>query len=110
MKAEIRKDKFYRSRGATTSLFTILCSKCGVRICTYQKDGTGNLHRLYWDRIIEPSEQFNIPAYHKDRTLKELPYLVCSCRNVVGVPMLYKKEGRFALRLIHGSIHKTKLV
>ena len=109
MKAEIRKDKFYRSRGATTMLLTISCSKCGVHVCTYQKDGTGNLHRLYWDRIMESSEQFHIPPYHKSGSLKELPNLVCSCRNIIAVPMVYKKEGRLALRLIHGSIHKSKI-
>lgn len=107
MKDLIRRDKFYRSRGSTTTVMAIVCSRCNAYICTYQKDGTGNLHRLYIDRILSSEPFFKIPEYKKTILFKELPNLVCSCRNVIAVPMVYKNEKRLAFRLLHGSIHKN---
>ena len=108
MKDLIKRDKFYRSRGSTATIMSITCSRCNMNICTYQKDGTGNLHRIYLDRIISSESFFKIPEYVRTVSLNELPNLVCSCRNIIAVPMVYKKEGRLAFRLLHGSIHKNK--
>ncbi len=105
----IRRDKFYRFRGSTTTIVAIKCSRCNKNICTYQKDGTGNLHRLYLDRIINSDPFFKIPEYNKLVSYKDLPNLVCSCRSPIAVPMVYKKEDRLAFRLLHGSIHKNKV-
>lgn len=109
MKELIRRDKFYRSRGSTATIMVITCSRCNKNICTYQKDGTGNLHRIYLDRIISSDPLFKIPGYNKSLSFNDLPNLVCSCRNIIAVPMVYKKEGRLAFRLLRGSIHKNKM-
>lgn len=109
MKDLIKRDKFYRARGATATILAIFCSRCKTSLCIYQKDGKGNLHRLYLDRIIKSESFFKIPAYNRSVILKGLPNIVCFCRNIIAVPMLYKEEGRLAFRLIHGSINKTKI-
>lgn len=106
MSSIIKKDRFYRARGGTAYVLEISCSNCNTKICTYQKDGTGNLHRLYLDRILESNPEFNIPVYHPALTEKQIPNLVCLCRKLIAVPMVYSKEGRLAFRLIHGTIHK----
>lgn len=109
MDLKTKKDKFYRSRGGTTNVIEILCASCNTSICKYQKDGTGNLHRLYLDRLLESNQAFKIPEYHPSITEKDLPNLVCICRELIAVPMIYSKEDRLAFRLIHGSIHKKQI-
>ena len=104
----IRKDRFYRKRGGTTEFVLITCSHCEQQVCYYQKDGAGNLHRLYLDRIIEPNPNFAIPNYLTNLVEKDLPNLICKCKNKIAVPMTYTKENRLAFRLLHGSIHKSK--
>ena len=105
---KIKKDRFYRSRGGTTELLSITCSQCGEQICSYQKDGAGNLHRMYLDRIIESNPNLVIPDYQANLVEKDLPNLICKCKNKIAVPMTYIKEDRLAFRLLHGSIHKSK--
>ena len=106
---KIKKDRFYRSRGGSTQLLSIYCSQCGNHICNYQKDGTGNLHRMYLDRIVETNPDFVIPNYQPNLAEKELPNLTCKCKNRIAVPMIYEKENRLAFRLLHGAIHKSKI-
>ncbi len=98
---KIKKDRFYRSRGGTTELYDIVCSNCHKNFCLYQKDGKGNLLRLYKDRILR--------LYELKVVVKpEQKNLVCSCRNIIAVGMYYKKEGRLAYRLIKGRYNKVK--
>ncbi len=57
------------------------------------------LKRMYIDRMIG----VNI----KGTGLKSLPNLVCvGCKELLGVPMIYKKETRLAYRLFVGAITK----
>jgi transcription elongation factor Elf1 len=69
------------------------CQKCGQRICSYQKDGSGLLKRLYFDRMLDYTN-------HSDK-------LVCSdCGQLLGIQIIYKKESRDAYRLIIGAVSK----
>lgn len=54
MKSIFKSDSYKRARGGRSRLLEITCEKCGERICLYQKDGPGNLRRMYIDRIIDP--------------------------------------------------------
>lgn len=54
-------------------MLLIACQKCGSAICTYQKDGPGNLRRMYIDRMSEPK----ISIGRKD--------LTCAKGHLVGV-------------------------
>ncbi len=105
MSHKVIKDQYYRSRGSTASFIKIVCAKCKNPICDYQKDGNGNLHRLYVDRIV------NSPFVVKEpiADIGKIPNLKCSCSAIIAVPMVYKREGRLAFRLIHGSINKIKI-
>ena len=48
-----KNDKFKRARGGYSRMLQISCEKCNAKICKYQKDGPGNLRRMYIDRIFE---------------------------------------------------------
>jgi hypothetical protein len=90
----IKNDKYKKTRGGYFRLLKICCQKCGDYICLYQKDGPGNLRRMYIDRI-NASE---VSVQRKD----------LSCRNgdLLGVRIIYKKEQRPAYRLFVDSITK----
>lgn len=98
-KINLKNDKFRRSRGGHSRLLDISCSKCGMHICHYQKDGPGILKRMYIDRMIGPK----VAGYG----LKNLPQLTCKeCKQHLGVPINYKKESRLAYRLFVGAVAK----
>ena len=60
-----KNDAYKRSRG-TSRLLDIKCRKCENHICYYQKDGPGNLRRMYFDRVLQ-----------RDTTEKELKCEKC---------------------------------
>lgn len=91
---KLKNDKFRKTRGGYTRLLKISCQKCSSSICTYQKDGPGNLRRMYIDRIIEPS----VVISRKD--------LSCPKGHLLGVKIIYEKEKRPAFRLFVDSITK----
>lgn len=96
---EFKKDKYKRARGGYSRLLKISCSKCGTLLCHYQKDGPGDLKRMYVDRI-------------SDVKFVAGKQLVChKCKQVVGVKYVYEKENRPAYRLFVGAVAKkiTKL-
>ena len=102
---EIKKDKWFRDRQSTYVILGIRCSKCGEEVLLYQKDGRGNLKRLYLNRILAPE---NIASL-QDRveSVKGLILLKCKCGSDIGIPMLHR-EGRLAFRLITGYFTKHK--
>ena len=76
-------------------------------ICIYQKDGPGNLYRLYCDRIVYPN---SLVENVSNKSLKNLKNLCCEkCNEILSVPMIYDKEKRLALRLFADAIIKTKI-
>ena len=93
-KLKFKNDKYKKSRGGYSRLLNISCEKCGEHICLYQKDGPGNLRRMYCDRVIEP----RVPITRKD--------LSCSKGHLLGVKIIYEKEKRPAFRLFVDSVRK----
>ncbi len=93
-KITFKKDKYKKVRGGYSRLLKISCQKCGEHICQYQKDGPGNLKRMYIDRIIDPK----VSISKKD--------LSCPKGHLLGVKIIYDKEKRPAFRLFVDSIVK----
>lgn len=87
-------DKYRKSRGGYSRLLKITCEKCGSFVCHYQKDGPGNLRRMYCDRIFSAGnlllgKNLNCPKGH-----------------TLGIKIIYKKEKRPAFRLFVDAITK----
>ncbi|MBM3271783.1 hypothetical protein FJY94_00630 [Candidatus Kaiserbacteria bacterium] len=91
---KLKNDRYKKARGVYTRLLEINCQKCDSNICLYQKDGPGNLRRMYIDRIIEP----RVSIARKD--------LTCSKGHLIGVKIIYEKENRPAFRLFVDSVLK----
>lgn len=91
---KFKSDKYRKNRGGYTRLLQINCEKCNSSVCLYQKDGPGNLRRMYVDRIIDPV----VSISRKD--------LSCSKGHLLGVKIIYKKEDRPAFRLFVDSVVK----
>ena len=94
MKKIFQNDKYRKSRGGYSRFLAIACEKCAEHICLYQKDGLGNLRRMYIDRMIDPK----VIITKKD--------LFCSNNHLLGVKIIYDKEKRLAFRLFVDSIIK----
>jgi hypothetical protein len=91
---KFKNDKYKKARGGYSRFLEIACQTCGSAICLYQKDGPGNLRRMYIDRIFEPK----ISIAGKN--------LTCSKHHLLGVKIIYKKEKRPAFRLFVDSVVK----
>lgn len=94
MKQAFKNDKYRKIRGGYSRLLNISCEKCGSNICHYQKDGPGNLRRIYLDRIISPK----VSISRKD--------LSCERGHLLGVKIIYEKENRPAFRMFVDSVKK----
>ncbi len=102
MKNKLKNDKYKKKRGGYSRLLEISCESCDAVLCYYQKDGPGVLKRMYLDRIYK-SYYSNL----SNKPFNKLPQLKCKhCKFILGVPIIYKKEKRFAFRLFQGSITK----
>jgi len=88
---KIKSDRYKKARGGWSRIIKLHCVECGEYLFDYQKDGAGILKRLYFDRIF-----------------KELPKkpLKCKCGQLLGIPIIYKKEERPAIRLFSGVVKK----
>jgi hypothetical protein len=91
---KLKNDKFRNARGGYSRVLKISCQKCGEYICTYQKDGPGNLRRMYIDRIDNPT----VSILRKD--------LSCKNGHLLGIRIIYDKEKRAAFRLFVDSVTK----
>ncbi len=94
MKNTFKNDKYKKSRGGYSRLLQIRCEKCSEPVCLYQKDGPGNLRRMYIDRIIEPT----VPISGKS--------VNCPCGHLLGTRIIYDKENRPAFRLFVDAVAK----
>lgn len=90
---ELKSDKFRRSRGGYSRILEVFCRKCRCFLLTYQKDGSGNLRRLYLDRILSESKKTNVLKCKK-------------CGEILGTLHVYKKENRKAYRLYQDTVTK----
>lgn len=94
MKTNLKNDKFKKARGGYSRLLSISCQKCESFVCLYQKDGPGNLRRMYVDRIMNNT----VPVGGKNFS--------CSKGHLLGIKIIYEKEKRPAFRLFVDSIIK----
>ncbi len=94
IKAIFKNDRYKKTRGGYSRLLSISCQKCGEHFCNYQKDGPGNLRRMYLDRIIKPK----VSISRKD--------LSCTNKHLLGVKIIYEKENCPAFRLFVDSVTK----
>jgi hypothetical protein len=91
---KFKNDKYKKARGGYSRLLKILCQKCDSLICLYQKDGSGNLRRMYIDRISGSQ----VPLSGKA--------LNCPKNHLLGARIIYAKEKRPAFRLFVDSVVK----
>jgi hypothetical protein len=102
-KMKFKKDKYKKNRGGYSRMLDITCRKCNNLVLTYQKDGPGNLRRLYMDRILGPNKYVGL----EKREFKEIKNLECGkCSEVLGVFYIYKKENRKSFRLFQDAVVK----
>ena len=103
MKNKLKNDKYKKNRGSYSRLLEISCEGCGEFLGFYQKDGPGMLKRMYLDRIYKSKNYSDLAG----KPFKSLPRLICkNCGRLLGVPIVYEKEKRFAFRLFQGSVVK----
>lgn len=101
-----KKDRFKQDRGGSSEFLDLFCSSCNTYFATYQKDGPGNLFRLYIDRITTPYKDI-VGPFSNTGNMSALKCRNPECQVEIGVPMLYDREKRLAYR-ITSSIHKRK--
>ncbi len=95
-----KKDKYKSARGGHSRLLNVCCRKCESIVVVYQKDGPGNLRRMYMDRIFAPDNLVGLQSL----SIEGIPTLKCQkCSEVLGTPYIYVKEKRKAFRLYHNS-------
>ena len=92
----LKNDKYRKNRGGYARFLNIFCDRCGAHLALYQKDGPGELKRMYIDRILAP----------KISPDKRSDFICQSCRKIIGTFYTYKKEKRPAIRLYQGSVVK----
>ena len=103
IKIKFKNDSYKKSRGGYSRLLDISCAKCGVPLLLYQKDGPGNLRRLYFDRIFSPKKWASLES----KPLNAVPTLKClKCKEDLGTPYIYKKENRKAFKLYQDALIK----
>ena len=90
----LKKDKYSLARGSHSRQLLIQCRKCKNCITNYQKDGPGNLRRMYFDRFIGLKPKGKL--------------LVCKkCKEVLGMKYIYSKEKRLAYKIFVDALIKT---
>lgn len=98
-----KKDIYKEARGTYSRILDLFCRVCDNKVLTYQKDGPGNLRRLYFDRIISPEELTNLES----KSLDEVLTLSCSdCEEDIGMLYIYKKENRKAFKVYQDAATK----
>jgi hypothetical protein len=82
----------------------ISCGKCGTFVVRYRKEGSGQLIRLYLDKIQEPKSLAGLKSSGKKSSL---PVLACpECNHPIGYPMEHEGN-RLAYRMIKGAFKKS---
>lgn len=100
------KDKNCKKKGGQSQVYDISCGKCSELVFVYQKDGKGNIHRCYLDRILAPEALANIEKTTTIKKANDIPNLACpKCDEVIGVP-IERNGKRYCFRMRHGYFHK----
>lgn len=96
---KFKQDIYTKNRGNYSEFLNLHCRKCKIKIAKYQKDGHGNLLRIYVDRISENDEL--IENFAIDRKI------ICPhCKRLLGLGYLYPKEQRPSYILFQDTIVK----
>jgi len=108
MQFKFKTDKYKITRGSYSRLLDLFCRVCGNHLVIYQKDGPGNLRRLYFDRIVYPK---NLVGLQEKPIHKILPLKCRKCQEDIATPYIYPKENRKAFKVYQDMIIKkvTKL-
>ena len=80
------------------------CGNCGTFIVRYRKEGSGQLIRLYLDKVLQPKSLVALKSNERKSNLPVLTYPKCS--NPIGHPMEHKGN-HLAYRMIKGSFKKS---
>src|SRR3989344_72665 len=91
---QMKNDKYRKARGGDSRILEINCQECGAEVCLYQKDGQGNLRRMYLDRITDSKASIRGKA------------LLCPRGHLLGTRIIYKKESRPTFRLFVDAVVK----
>ena len=103
---KFKNDKYKSIRGGRSKLLNISCRKCDEHVLYYQKDGAGNLRRMYMDRIVGPNKL----SKNQYKNIKDVNPLICvGCKEVLAHPIIYKKEKRNAYRCFVDGINKKQI-
>lgn len=103
-KLTLKRDKYKSTRNGYSRLLNLHCRKCNTIFAVYQKDGPGNLHRLYIDRIMAPEKLVGL----QKKNIKDISPLKCNkCGLIIGRPYIYKREKRKAFRLFQNVLVKS---
>lgn len=92
----LKQDIYRENRGGYAHFLNIFCESCGAQVALYQKDGPGELRRMYMDRILAPHVAYSPKA----------DFACYVCKKVLGTFYLYEKEKRETVRLYQGSVIK----
>lgn len=106
-KFKLKRDSYMSTRGGTSAFYNIYCAHCRRWLLLYQKDGLGNLFRLYLDRIHAPENLASL-SRSTGKPAKSKGLTCGHCSASIGVLMIYKPENRPAFRLVPGAIVKKK--
>lgn len=99
---KLKKDRYAKVRGAS-KILNLYCSDCGNMLFKYQKDGSGALIRLYFDRFLWP-ETFAQDCRKLQSKNQAEPLKCPHCQQLLATAMVYEKEKRLAYRIVPGKI------
>ncbi len=94
MKKIFTSDKYTKGRGNFVKKIEIRCNNCSEYIFSYQKEGNGELEKLFFDLILD------------NLSVKNGTKLVCrKCEKLLGTRFIFGKEKRDAFKLYPGAIY-----
>jgi len=100
---QLKRDKYKSARGGYSRLLNLHCRKCDYIFAIYQKDGSGNLRRMYMDRILGPEDFVGL----ENKNIENIEPIRCqNCNFLVAMPFIYKKENRKAFRVFQDAVIK----
>lgn len=104
----LKNDRYRKDRGGSAKFLNIYCAACNHWLLLYQKDGPGNLLRLYLNRIFAPPKLAELQSQPRVQRPQDLENLTCpQCGKLIGTPMRHLDD-RVAFRLQKGSFAKKK--
>jgi len=94
MKKIFTSDKYTKGRGKFVKKIEVRCANCSEKVFDYQKEGNGELEKLFFDLILD------------NLSVKNNIQLVCrKCEKVLGKRFIFGKEKRDAFKLYPGAVY-----